>query len=231
MSDTLKQKAAEVALEEVEADMVLGLGTGSTMNYFIRGLGQRVRSGLSISTVATSLQSASLAEQEGISVRTFREHKTLDLTVDGADEVSPALDLVKGLGGALVREKIVATASRRFVVVVDESKLVERLGMRAPIPVEVLPFARDLVEHTLAGIGGRPEVRLVDGAVFVSDNGNHILDWHVDPIEDASSLETRLKSITGVVDSGIFADIADRVVVAGADGIRTIDRPARGHGG
>ena len=230
MSDSLKRQAATIALDEVRADMVLGLGTGSTMNFFIRGLGKRVQQGLAVSTVATSLQSAALAKECGVPVRTFREHKMLDLTVDGADEVSPDLDLVKGLGGALVREKIVAKASRRFVVVVDESKLVDRLGVRAPIPVEVLPFARDLVEDTLARIGGRPEVRMADGAVFVSDNGNHILDWHVAPIEDPLSLETQLKAITGVIDSGIFADLADRVIVAASDGVRLLDKPGTGNG-
>jgi ribose 5-phosphate isomerase A len=227
VNDSLKHSAAAAALDELKTGMVIGLGSGSTMAYFIRGLGERVRRGLSVSTVATSLQSASLAAEEGIPVRTFREHKALDLTVDGADEVSPRLDLVKGLGGALVREKIVAKASRRLIIVVDETKLVDRLGSRVPVPVEVLPFARDLVEYTLAGIGGEPRVRLVDGVVFESDNGNHILDWHVEPIEDPGGLEKDLKSITGVVYSGIFANLADRVIVAGAGGIRTMDRPGQ----
>jgi len=223
MTDSLKQRAAAAALEEVQSGMVIGLGTGSTMAYFIRELGERVRLGLSVSSVATSVQSANLATSEGIPVHTFREHKVIDLTVDGADEVSPELDLIKGLGGALVREKIVAKASRRLVIIVDEGKLVERLGSRAPVPVEVLPFARDLVAGTLADMGGNPRVRLAGGEVFVSDNGNHILDWHVDPIQEPGKLEHRLKSITGVVDSGIFAGITDRVIVAGPLGVRMLN--------
>jgi ribose 5-phosphate isomerase A len=224
VNDSLKQSAAAAALEEVRPGMVVGLGTGSTMVHFIRGLGDRIRDGLSVSTIATSVQSARLAEELGIPVRTFREHKVLDLTVDGADEVSARLDLVKGLGGALVREKVVAKASRRLVIVVDESKLVERLGSRAPVPVEVLPFARDLVEYTLCGIGGTCVLRTFGGGVFESDNGNHILDWHVEPIDDPDQVERQLKSISGVVDSGIFANLAHRVIVAGAEGLRVLDR-------
>ena len=225
MNDDLKGRAALAALGEIRPGMVIGLGTGSTMAHFIRGLGQRVRQGLSVSAVATSMQSADLAGREGIPLRTFREHKTLDLTVDGADEVSPQLDLVKGLGGALVREKIVAKASRRLVILVDERKLVARLGSRVPIPVEVLPFARDLVEYTLTAMGGEVGVRLAGGSIFESDNGNHILDWRVEPIGDPGALERQLKSIAGVVDSGIFANLADRVIVAGSGGVRTLDRP------
>lgn len=231
VTDSLKHIAALRALEEVKPDMVLGLGTGSTMNHFICALGERVRSGLKISTVATSLGSETLARREGIPVRTFREHKLLDLSVDGADEVSPELDLIKGLGGALVREKIVAKASRRFVVVVDEGKLVTRLGSRAPVPVEVLPFARDLLEHTLAGIGGEPRIRMKDGTVFESDNGNNVIDWYVAPIDDPPTLEAELKSITGVVDSGIFAGLAGRVIVAGTRGVRILDRSVQDTGG
>lgn len=230
MNDSLKRRAADAALEEVQPDMVIGLGTGSTMFHFIRGLGERVRAGLSVSTVATSRQSAELALAEHIPVRTFRDHKVLDLTVDGADEVSPGLDLIKGLGGALVREKIVARASSRLVIVVDESKLVDRLGSVAPVPVEVVPFAEDLVRHTLAELGGKVRVRIAASEPFESDNGNHILDWFVGPIADPAALETRLKAISGVVDSGIFAGLADRVIVAGQDGVRILDRTSQASG-
>lgn len=210
--------------------MVIGLGTGSTMAYFIRGLGERVRAGLSVSTVATSRQSAELALAERIPVRTFRDHKVLDLTVDGADEVSPGLDLIKGLGGALVREKIVARASSRLVIVVDQSKLVDRLGSGAPVPVEVVPFAEDLIRHTLAGLGGKVRVRIAAREPFESDNGNHILDWFVGPIADPAALEAQLKAVSGVVDSGIFAGLTDRVIVAGQDGVRVLDRTSRPFG-
>lgn len=224
MSETFKHEAAIKALDEVRSGMVVGLGTGSTVNHFIRGLGDRVRDGLSIATVSTSVASASLARELGIYVTTFAEYRTLDLVVDGADEVSPSLDLIKGLGGALVREKIVAKASRRVVVIVDETKIVDRLGTRAPVPVEIVPFARELVVDQLARLGGRAELREQDGQVFVSDNANHILDWHAGSIADADSIEKRLKALSGVVDSGIFANLADRVIVAGASGLRILDR-------
>jgi ribose 5-phosphate isomerase A len=216
--------AALEALGEVADGMVVGLGTGSTVEHFIRGLGERVRVGLRVSTVATSLRSAALARDLGIPVGTFREHKSLDLAVDGADEVSPSLDLTKGLGGALVREKIVAKASRRFVVVVDDSKLVERLGTRAPVPVEVLPFAVDLVMARLTEMGGEPVLRMDGDAPCESDNGNYLVDWKRGAIDDPAVLERDLKLLSGVVDSGIFSGLADRVIVAGAEGIRTLGR-------
>jgi ribose 5-phosphate isomerase A len=224
VNESLKENAALQALDEVRDGMVLGLGTGSTVEYFIRGLGERVGQGLRVSTVATSNRSADLARSLGISVRTFREHRTLDLAVDGADEVSPGLDLTKGLGGALVREKIVARASGRFVVVVDESKLVERLGTRSPIPVEVLPFAADLIASRLAAIGGDPRLRMAGDEAYASDNGNYVLDWQVSVTGDPAALETELKLMSGVVDSGIFAGIADRVIVAGSGGIRELEK-------
>ena len=224
MNDALKYKAAMAALDEVESGMVLGLGTGSTVTHFIRELGARVRDGLEVSTIATSRQSEKLAQEVGVRVVTFAELKVLDITVDGADEVSPELHLVKGLGGALVREKIVAKASRRVVIVVDESKIVDQLGTRVPVPVEVVPFATDIVLHQLARIGGEPKVRVEQGKPFVSDNGNHIVDWLFGPIPDPPSIEQQLKSVSGVVDSGIFSNVADRVIVAGVSGLRTLDR-------
>ncbi len=224
MNDSLKHKAAIAALDEVRTGMLVGLGTGSTVRYFIEELGRRVRDGLDVRAIATSVESDRLARRGGIPIVSFADVSGLDVTVDGADEVSPALDLVKGLGGALVREKIVAKASGRLVIVVDEAKLVDRLGTRSPLPVEVIPFATDLVRRSLADIGPRPEVRMKDGAPFVSDNGNHVLDWRCGPIEDPQELEHRLKSMSGVVDSGLFSGMADRVVVAGADGLRTLDR-------
>ena len=224
MNDSLKYKAAVAALNEVRTGMLVGLGTGSTVRHFIEELGRRVRDGLDVRAIATSIESDQLARRGGIPIVSFADVSALDVTVDGADEVSPALDLVKGLGGALVREKIVAKASRRLVIVVDEAKLVDRLGTRSPLPVEVIPFATELVRRSLADIGPRPEVRMKDGAPFVSDNGNHVLDWRHGPIEDPQELEHRLKSMSGVVDSGLFSGMADRVVVAGADGLRTLDR-------
>ncbi len=224
MTDTLKHQAAVAAVDEVADGMAVGLGTGSTVKHFIVELGARVRAGLKISAIATSDQSDLLAREVGIPIVGFEQHGVLDVTVDGADEVSPELDLVKGLGGALVREKIVATASRRVVIVVDDSKLVDRLGTRAPIPVEVIPLAATLVAGVLREIGGEPELRLLDGEPFVSDNGNHVVDWRYGPLSEPASLEQRLKSMSGVVDSGIFAGLAHRVIVAGTDGLREMVR-------
>ena len=224
MNDSLKYRAAVAALDEVRAGMTLGLGTGSTVTHYIRELGRRVGEGLEVRAVATSLRSEALAREVGVPIVTFADVASLDLTVDGADEVSPQLDLTKGLGGALVREKVVARASERFVIVVDDSKIVDRLGTRSPIPVEVVPFASDVVSRRLRAIGGEPRLRRVDGEPFVSDNGNHVVDWHVEPIDDAAVLERELKSVTGLVDSGLFSGMADRVIVAGASGVRSMER-------
>jgi len=214
MSDDLKRQAAIAALEEIRDGMVVGLGTGSTASHFIRELGLRVRDGLRVAGIPTSQASQRLAMESGIALTTFREHQEIDVTVDGADEVSPELDLIKGLGGALVREKVVAHASKRVVIVVDESKLVDKLGRRTPIPVEVAPFAADRVSGLLLRWGGEARLREKDGRPFVSDNGNHILDWHHGVIEQPDRLEKQVKALTGVVDSGIFARVAHLVMVA-----------------
>ncbi len=224
MTESLKYQAAVAALDEVKDGMAVGLGTGSTVNPFIKELGLKVQAGLKITAIATSVQSERLAVEVGIPIVTFERHKALDLTVDGADEVSPALDLVKGLGGALVREKIVAKASRRLVIVVDESKLVDRLGSKAPIPVEVIPLAEQLVISALGQIGGEPKIRVQNGGPFKSDNGNHVVDWYYRSVDNPAALEAQLKSMSGVVDSGIFANMAHRVIVAGVSGVRTMDR-------
>src|SRR5688572_18954667 len=176
MSDELKKQAALAALDEIRNGMIVGLGTGSTATHFIRGLGEKVRDGLNVAGIPTSEASRRLAEEVGVPLTTFRKHPQIDITVDGADEVSPQLDLIKGLGGALVREKIVAHASKRVIIVVDESKLVDRLGSRAPIPIEVVPFAAEVVAVHLSSWGSEVRIRERAGKVFVSDNGNTVLD-------------------------------------------------------
>ena len=215
MSDTLKKLAALAALEEIRDGMVVGLGSGSTASIFIRELG---KAGLKIVGIPTSEESRRIAEEVGIQVTTFREHPQIDVTVDGADEVSPQLDLIKGLGGALVREKIVAHASNRVVIIVDESKLVDQLGAKTVIPVEVIPLA---VPRLLVHLKNT-RVREKNGQPFTTDNGNTILDWQHGPIADPAALEKQLKCMTGVVDSGIFAKVAGCVIVAGSSGIRKL---------
>ena len=224
MSDELKRQAAMAALQEIKDGMIVGLGTGSTASHFIRELGKRVGEGLQVQGIPTSEDSRKLASHVGVPLTTLRDHPVIDITVDGADEVSPALDLIKGLGGALVREKVVAHASNRVIIVVDEGKVVERLGSRAPIPVEVVPFAVDVVTLHLWNWGGEVRVRRKDGKDFVSDNGNTILDWMHGLIDQPEILEKQIKALTGVVDSGIFARVAARVIVAGGSGIRKLDR-------
>src|SRR5262249_22141347 len=161
-------------------------------------------------------ESGRIAQEVGIPLTTFKTHPEIDVTVDGADEVSATLDLTKGLGGALVREKIVAHASKRLVIIVDDSKIVERLGTKAPIPVEVIPLAVPRLVFQLRNAA----VRERSGQPFVSDNGNLILDWNHGPVDNPAALEKQLKAMTGVVDSGIFAGVASSVIVASASGIR-----------
>jgi len=222
MSDELKRQAAVQALAEIRDGMIVGLGTGSTAAHFIRELG---RARLKIGGIPTSEDSRQLAEEAGVRLTTLQEHPRIDVTVDGADEVSPELDLIKGLGGALVREKIVAHASDRVVIIVDESKLVDRLGKRTVIPIEVIPLAVPRVLLLLQQPGGAAHVRERDGRPLISDNGNNIVDWNHGTIDDPTTLEKQLKAITGVVDSGIFANVANCVIVAGRQGIRKLHHP------
>jgi len=218
MSDALKRQAALAALAEMHDGMIVGLGSGSTASIFVRELGY---SGLKVLGIPTSEESRRIAMEVGISLTTFHEHPEIDLTVDGADEVSPQLDLVKGLGGALVREKIVAHASKRVVIIVDESKMVDRLGTKTVIPIEVIPLAVPLILAQLKDATVREE----NGKPFVSDNGNTIVDWKSGPINNPAALEKQLKTMTGVVDSGVFAGVASSVIVAGRDfGIRHLNR-------
>ena len=222
--DELKRQAAIAALDEIRNNMIVGLGTGSTAPHFIRELGKKVHGGLRVLGIPTSEASRQLAEEVGVSLTTLKEHPEIDVTVDGADEVSPALDLIKGLGGALVREKIVAHASKRVIIVVDDSKMVTQLGTRAPIPVEVVPFAVDSVMLKLVRWKGSVKIREKNGHPFVSDNGNTILDWQHDAIYDPGGVESKLKAITGVVDSGIFSNVAAMVIVAEGSSIRKLMR-------
>ena len=214
----------EYALHYVKPGFTLGLGTGRAASAFIRALG---KSGLKVRGVATSNASETLARECGIEVVSLGEVDRLDIAVDGADEVDPRLNLIKGYGGALVREKIVAESARRFVVLVGAEKIVKRLGERGRLPVEVVPFASPFCARRIKALGLRPTIRLNDdGGEFVSDNGNLILDCAVKPISNPARLDRELRSIPGVVGTGIFAATADRVLVAAADGrIRMLNRP------
>lgn len=223
-ADELKRQASIAALDEIRDGMIVGLGTGSTASHFIRELGKRVAGGLRVLGIPTSEASRILAGEVGVSLTTLKDHPEIDVTVDGADEVSPELDLIKGLGGALVREKIVAHASKRVIIVVDDSKIVTRLGMRAPIPVEVVPFALESVALQLTRWNGTVKLREREGRPFISDNGNNILDWQYGVIDQPNAVEMKLKAITGVVDSGIFSKVAAAVIVAEGTSIRKMTR-------
>jgi len=217
-ADSKKKAAALAALEYVEDGMLVGVGTGSTVNHFIAALaGRRHRIA---GAVSSSEASTRLLHSAGIEVAALNDAGDLALYVDGADEATRHLDLIKGGGGALTREKIVAAASRRFVCIVDDTKLVPVLG-RFPLPVEVIPMARSLVARKLVGLGGQPVLR----QGFITDNGNEILDVHNLKIEDPAALEARIGLLTGVVEVGLFARRgADVLLVAGDGGVQTLKR-------
>jgi len=216
----------DTAAGYVENGMKVGLGTGRAAVAFVRALGARVKGGLKMVGVPTSEATRELATSLGITLTTLADAGELDLTIDGADEVDPRLDLIKGLGGALIREKIVAAASRRFVVVVGGEKLVGELGVRTPLPVEVVPFGLHLCEKRLGALGSQPVLRRKGGDVFVSDNGNYILDCLFPKIEDPASLDTRILAIPGVVGTGLFVGMAESVLVQEGDSVRVLRKGA-----
>jgi ribose 5-phosphate isomerase A len=219
----------ERALELVPNDSRLGLGSGRASQSFVKALGERIRNGrLRVHGVPTSEETASLATREGIPLLTLKEAGILDLTVDGADEVDANLDLIKGYGRAMVREKIVAASSRRLVILVGEEKLVPQLGTRGKLPVEITPFALPLCERWLCELDCRPVPYRQGDGLFVTDNGNHILDCQVDPIPDAPRLEKDIQAIPGVVGTGLFLGMADTVLVGDRDNFQLLEERQRG---
>jgi ribose 5-phosphate isomerase A len=227
-NDALKLAAAERALQYVEPGMKLGLGTGTTAEKFVQVLGPKVKAGLDVVCVATSKATQAQAEALGIRMTTLDEMPFLDLTVDGADQLDEELRLIKGGGGALLREKIVATASGRMIVIADESKRVQVLGSH-PLPLEVVQFGltatRNMVIALAADAGCEGEITLrkgADGKPFVTDSGNFILDCAFGTIADPEDLDEALKLIPGVVENGMFLGIADLAIVAGAGGISLV---------
>ena len=219
--DALKRAAAEKALELVRDGMLLGLGSGSTVRYFTEGVGRLVAGGMKVRGVPSSRRTAELALSNGIQIVTELVGQ-IDLAVDGADEVDPDLNLIKGRGGALFREKIVAAAAKRFVVVVDESKLVRQLGVGV-VPVEVLPFLWRTTAERLIGLGASLTVRGGEDAPFITDNGNLVLDLTFeDGIADPAATAQSLKLTTGVAEHGLFVGMTDTCMVAGPDGPRIL---------
>ena len=203
--------------------MVLGLGTGSTAAFVVEGLAARVKAGLHVVGVPSSERTAAQARRLGIPIATFAEYQKLDMTIDGADEVElGTLHLIKGLGGALLREKIVAAASRRLVIVVDQEKLVERLGEHTPVPVEVTQFGWQVTAAALAALGCIPERRYVREQPFVTDEGHFIIDCRFGPIAKPAALEERIAMTVGTVESGIFVGRSSLVVAASAAGVEVL---------
>jgi ribose 5-phosphate isomerase A len=225
-ANDLKRAAALRAVEYVRDGMSVGLGTGSTAQYAVRELGRRVREdGLKIRGVPTSDRTADLGSEVGIPLTTLEACPRLDITIDGADElVLNTLDAIKGMGGALLHEKIVALATEEEILILDESKVVSRLGDHTSVPVEVVSFGWNRTRDALHALGCDPVLRLADGREhFITDSGNLLLDCRFPPIEDPYTLAYEIKAITGVVDHGLFLGIARRAIVAGASGIREIN--------
>jgi ribose 5-phosphate isomerase A len=208
-----KGAAGRAAAKLVRDGDIVGLGTGSTAYFAVVALGERVKSGLKIIGIPTSVQTADLARQLGIPLTTLDEHPAIDITIDGADEVDPKLNLIKGGGGALLREKVVASASKRMVVVADSAKIVPVLG-KFPLPVEVIPFARTVVEKKIVALGASPKLRTKpDGSPFLTDNGNQILDCSFGKIADPPALAVTLSNTPGIVEHGLFIGLASVALV------------------
>lgn len=220
--DEAKRMAARRALEFVEDGMSLGLGSGTTSAIFIRELGERVKQGLRVRGIATSEASEKLAESLSIPMTNFAETPLLDLAIDGADEVGPGLALIKGGGGALLREKIVESAAKRFIVVADSTKLVATLG-KFPLPVEVIQMALPIVAPKLEALGLNPKLRHhADGSLYVTDEGNVLLDCAAGAIADPAKTAADIRAIVGVVEHGLFLNMASLALIAGEDGVREV---------
>lgn len=225
-----KRMAGEAAAALVEDGMVVGLGSGSTAVYLVRALARRLKEGLRIvGAVPSSNATGALAAQLGIPLTDLDTHPELDIDIDGADEIDPGLSLIKGGGGALLREKIVASAARRFVVIADATKLVERLGLHMPLPIEIIPFAETPVKKKLESLGANVQARSVGDRVFITDNGNMILDCTFPGgIADPTAINDRLERIVGIVETGLFLHMAERALIGGPQGVQVIASENRG---
>ncbi len=220
-----KKLVGEKAAEFVKDGMIVGLGTGSTAYYTINKLGEMVADGLDIKAIPTSKASEKQAIEVGIPLVGLEFHPVIDITIDGADEIDPDLNLIKGLGGALLREKIVAAVSKQEIIIADERKLVPHLGTRSPLPVEIIPFGLEVCLTKLKPMCKDLKMRMVDTMPFVTDNGNYILDMYFDKIDDPVKLETSLNNIPGVVENGLFIGLATSAIVESEGSIKILQRP------
>ncbi|MGD0567991.1 MAG: ribose-5-phosphate isomerase RpiA [Candidatus Sulfotelmatobacter sp.] len=223
-NDQEKEAAARASLRFIKDGQVVGLGTGSTAAYFIQALGEKVKAGLRIRGISSSVRSRDQAASLGIPITTLDECPEIDVTVDGADEVDPQLRLIKGGGGALLREKIVASATKQFVIIADATKRVAVLG-KFPLPVEVIKFAQAVVVRKIEALGAQVTLRrAADGTPFVTDEHNHILDCHFGQIPDADGLARKLSDMPGVVEHGLFIGMANVVLVANGSEVLELRR-------
>lgn len=235
--EELKKLAAEKAAEQIEDGMIVGLGTGSTVEYTLRKLGKMVKDGLKIQGIPTSIHTKRIAKEENIPLTTLDENPEIDITIDGADEVDSSLNLIKGGGGALTREKIIAFNSKKVIIVVDDSKVVKCLGIDFPLPVEVVKFGWKSTKKALEQFGWQPAAQkrdevactaclreIMEGEPFITDNGNYILDCEFQRIDHPEELEIAINNVPGVVETGLFIGLADEVIVGGKQGIITLDR-------
>ncbi len=224
--EELKRQAAEAAIQHVRDGQVVGLGTGSTARYVILALGEKVKAGMTIKGVATSRDTAELARRSGIPLVETEDSWAIDVDIDGADQVDPQLNLIKGGGGALLKEKIVAMAARQVIIVVDYTKLVPALGNSFPLPVEVIPFGWGSTARQIEALGMKPVLRERNGQIFRTEAGHYILDLHVGHIENPADLETRLNLVPGVVETGLFIGRTDLLLVGTPRGVE-VKRAAR----
>ncbi len=224
--DSLKKIAAAAAVDEIESGMIVGLGSGSTATLMVAELGRRLHIGqlTDIIAVPTSEKTAAQARALNIPLATLAEQPDIDLTIDGADEIDPQIDLIKGLGGSLLREKIVAASSARLIIIADQRKIVQKLGSQCPLPVEVIPFAEQPVTDFLRSLGAQPVVRQTEGKVFITDEGNITLDCHFQQMPDAYPLAQQVLSRPGVVDHGFFLNMASMAIVATDSGVKKLIR-------
>ena len=223
--EELKRLAGEKAVENIKDGMIIGLGTGSTVEYSLRKLGKLVRDGLKIKGIPTSIHTKRIAKEEKIPLTTLKENPEIDITIDGADEVDSNLNLIKGGGGALTREKIIAFNSKKVIIVIDDSKVVKALGIDFPLPVEVTKFGWTSTKKTLEKLDCIVELRdIMENEPFITDNGNYILDCEFERIDDPPQLEMDINIIPGVVENGLFIGLVNEVIVGGKQGILTLEK-------
>ena len=223
--EELKKLAGERAVDLIKDGMVVGLGSGSTVEYSLRKLGKSVKEGLKIKGIPSSVHTKRIAKEENIPLTTLEDNPLIDITIDGADEVDSSLNLIKGGVGALTREKIIAFNSKKVVIIVDDSKIVKALGIDIPLPVEVTKFGWTSTKKTLEELGCIVELRnIMENEPFITDNGNYILDCEFEKIDEPENLEMAINCIPGVVENGLFIDLVHEAIVAGKQGIVTLEK-------